>query len=269
MTCATMAGQLPATSNLQPSTSARFIMYNYIPHPSNARVASAILNMRIEEGAAGYGIYWMILELLRDAPSFRFSSNVKALAFAINETDLSMVERVIRNYGLFDFDGDGLLWSPWLEESMGNYQDKKEKLKEAGRKGAAKRWAAAHKDDGQAIATPSMEDRQAIAHNVTQHNITEQNVTQQNQGEGRKVGGDYVNMLLETSQEGHAPGYVAQVCQKYGCLESTCEAICFATNNAEVDHPTFIKFQTIVKRIQAEKWVPNHPDAFFTKKILE
>lgn len=244
-------------------------MYNYIPHPSNCRVSAAILSLRLEEGAAGYGVYWMILELLRDAQNYRYSSNCKAIAFAINEPDVSMVERVCRNYGLFDFTDDGLLMSPWLDEAMGAYSTKKEKLQEAGRRGAAKRWAAAHGTDGQAIATPSMEDGQAIAYNNTQLNNTQLNITQPSEGKGRVVSADYVQVLLETSKEGHAPGYVAQICQKYGCLESTCEAICEATNNAEVGHPTMEKFRAIVARIQREKWVPSHPDAFFTKKVLE
>lgn len=244
-------------------------MYNYIPHPSNCRVSSAVLSLRIEEGAAGYGVYWMVLELLRDAPNFRFSKNPKAIAFAINEPDVTMVERVINNYGLFDFDDDGLLWSPWFLEAMEAYNDKKVKLQEAGRRGAAKRWAAARDTDGQAIATPSVEDGQAIAYNITKHNITQPNILQPYPSDGKRVDGDYVNMLLETSTAGHAPGYVAQVCQKYGCLETTCETICERSNNADVSNPIFVKFKTIVTRIQQEKWTPKHPDGFFLKKLFE
>lgn len=244
-------------------------MYNYIPHPSNCRVSSAVLSLRIEEGAAGYGVYWMVLELLRDAPDFRFSRNPKAIAFAINERDSALVERVINNYGLFDFDDDGLLWSPWLLDAMEAYNDKKVKLQEAGRRGAAKRWAAARGTDGQAIASPSVEDGQAIAYNITQSNITQHDIMQPNPTDGKRVDGDYVNMLLETSTAGHAPGYVAQVCQKYGCLETTCETICERSNNADTCHPTFVKFKTIVARIQQEKWTPKHPDGFFLKKLFE
>lgn len=244
-------------------------MYNYIPHPSNCRVSSAVLTLRIEEGAAGYGVYWMILELLRDAPNFRFSRNPKAIAFAINEPDLSMVERVVNNYGLFDFDDDGLLWSPWLLDAMEAYNDKKVKLQEAGRRGAAKRWAAARGDDGQAIASPSVEDGQAIAYNATQHNITQHDITLPDLSGSRKVGVEYLELLCSTQAEGHAPGYVAQVCMQYGMTEAACDFICEHSNNAETTHPTFVKFKTIVGRIQREKWTPKHPDGFFLKKLFE
>lgn len=264
-----MGGSLPPTSQPLTEHVARYYMYNYIPHPSNCRVSSAILSLRIDEGAAGYGVYWMILELLRDAPAFKYSDNHKAIAFAINEHDTELVYRVIHNYGLFDQDENGLIFSPWLIDAMGAYSDRKTKLQEAGRKGAAKRWAAAHASDGQAIAPPSLEDGQAIAYNITQPNITQPNITQPSGGGGSKVSDEYVQVLLETSKEGHAPGYVAQVCKKYGCLVSTCEAICEASDNAKVDHPIMERFRAIVAKIQREKWTPSYPDAFFTKKVLE
>lgn len=244
-------------------------MYNYIPHPSNSRISSQVLALRIEEGAAGYGIYWMILELLRDAPNYKFSASPKALSFAINESDSATVERVVRNYGLFDFDDSGLMFSPWLLEAMEAYSDKKAKLQEAGRRGAAKRWAAAHGTDGQAIATPSVEDGQAIAYNTTQHNITQDNVTLPNLTESPKVGVEYLELLCSTQPEGHAPGYVAQVCMQYGMTEATCNFVCERSDNANVSHPIFIKFKTIVGRIQREKWTPKHPDSFFLKKLFE
>ena len=244
-------------------------MYNYIPHPSNCRVSSAILSLRIEEGAAGYGIYWMVLELLRDAPGFKYSRSEKAIAFAINELDVQKVARVVNNYGLFDFDNDGLLWSPWLLDAMEAYNEKKTKLQEAGRKGAAKRWAAAHGTDGQAIATPSMEDGQARAYNTTQCNVTEQNVTLPDPSGSPRVDVEYFETLCKTQPAGHAPGYVAQVCLKYGMTVATCDFICERSDNANVSHPIYTKFVAIVRRIQGENWTPKHPDGFFLKKLFE
>lgn len=244
-------------------------MYNYIPHPSNSRMASQVLALRIEEGAAGYGIYWMLLELLRDAPNYKFSANPKALSFAINESDSATVERVVRNYGLFDFDDSGLMFSPWLLEAMGEYDERKAKLREAGRRGAAHRWAAAADNNGQAIATPSVEDGQAIAYNATKRDITLRDITLPDLSGSPKVSTELVEALSMTQAEGHAPGYVAQVCLQYGMSEGALNFLCERTNNAEVTNPTYLKFCAIVRRIQAEKWVPKHPDGFFLKKVFE
>lgn len=244
-------------------------MYNYIPHPSNCRVSSLVLRLLSKEGAEGYGVYWMILEMLRDAPGYRIPYEPDVIAYSLHLNDIAIVRNVCELADVFSISKDGELWSPWLQEAMEAYNEKKVKLQEAGRRGAAKRWAAAQDTKGQAIATPSVEDGQAIAYNVTQSNITQSNITQPNPSDGKRVDGDYVNMLLETSTAGHAPGYVAQVCQKYGCLETTCETICERSNNADVSDPIFVKFKTIVTRIQQEKWTPKHPDGFFLKKLFE
>ena len=99
-------------------------MLNYIPHPSNARLAGGLLRLRIDEGSAGYGVYWMVLELLRDAPDYKLTADAKTLAFAINEPDIDLVQRVITNLALFDQDDDGNLFSPWLNEQLSAYDDK-------------------------------------------------------------------------------------------------------------------------------------------------
>lgn len=225
--------------------------------------------MLMREGVAGYGVYWMLLEMLRDAPEFRMFFFPESFAYAMHCNDVDMVTRVCKDYGLFEFDEKEYMSSSWLQEAMGEYSAKKIKLQEAGRRGAAKRWAAAQDTNGQAIATPSVEDGQAIAYNATQHNITQHDITLPDPSGSRKVGVEYLELLCSTQAEGHAPGYVAQVCMQYGMTEATCDFICEHSNNAETTHPTFVKFKTIVGRIQREKWTPKHPDGFFLKKLFE
>lgn len=133
-------------------------MYNYLPWPSNMRTADHVLAMRIQEGAAGYGIYVMLLELLRDSETRSLVCNPKNLAFAINEQDIALVERVIRDYGLFEVAPDGAFRSPWLIQQLEDYDAKKEAAREAGRKGAARRYGkqieATNTSDRVAIGTP-------------------------------------------------------------------------------------------------------------------
>lgn len=255
-------------------------MYNYIPHPSNARQFSGIVALRIEEGAAGYGVYWMILELLRDAPSYRYSNNSAAIAFAINEKEAALVERVCHNYGLFDYDDDGCIFSPWLLEQMGEYDQRKAKLSAAGKKGAAKRFGTADNNNGQALASPSLEDGQAKAYNIMYPNVTKPNITspKENGGSewldllnnpGQKVDLGLVEYLCEHSHEGYNTGYIAQVCAHYGVGENVFNFICERSNNADLTSPLYKSFCALVKRIQAEKFTPKQPNAFFLKKLFE
>lgn len=104
------------------------------------RTSSHVLRMRIREGAAGYGIYMMLLETLRDAEERRVFNFPEGLAFAINEPDIDLVKRVIEDYGLFTQDKEGYITSPWLDAQMAEYDAKKAAAAEAGRRGAAKRY---------------------------------------------------------------------------------------------------------------------------------
>lgn len=253
-------------------------MLNYIPHPSNGRLAGGVLRLRIEYGSAGYGVYWMLLELLRDAEDYRIQNNAKALAFAINEPDVALVERVIQDLSLFETDVDGLLYSPWLCDQMAAYDTKKAKLQEAGRRGAAKRYAAAHKEDGQAIATPSMEDGQAIAilHNIMQPN--KQDITTPTgsdeedwrtfcSSQGLKVDEELVAAIAATQPEGHAPGFVAQVCHRYGIGQNVLDYLLRVTDNANLSNQRYKTFCAIVRKMEAEKYLPKYPANFLCSKI--
>ena len=120
-----------------------------------------MLRMRIQEGAAGYRVYMMLLETLRDADGRRVFNFPEGLAFAINEKDIDLVKRVIENYGLFNEDKEGFITSPWLDAQMAEYDAKKAAAAEAGRRGAAKRYgkkpeAAPENSEqaGETIATP-------------------------------------------------------------------------------------------------------------------
>ena len=219
---------------------------------------SAVVNLRIEEGAAGFGVYILILQVLRDMPNYRVADNAKRLAFTFNESDVSLVERVLHNYGLFEADADGSLFSPWLCAAMGEYDDRKKKLQEAGRRGAAHRWKGS-----------SMEDGKAIAQDLTYYNVTQDNFTLPDVTDSPRVDEVYLDALMSTQKEGHAPGYVAQVCLYYGMKVATCEFICEQSENAKTTNPIYLRFAAIVKRIQQEKWVPKHPDGFFLKKTFE
>lgn len=151
------------------------------------RTSSHVLRMRIKEGAAGYGVYMMLLETLRDAEGRRVFNFPEGLAFAINEPDIDLVKRVIEDYGLFEIDKEGFITSPWLDAQMAEYDAKKQAAIEAGKKGAAKRYGKAAGEApkngvpmGGAMGTPKP------AHsNITSQNVTEQNKLNQQTSKSR------------------------------------------------------------------------------------
>lgn len=238
-----------------------------------------LVSLLIEEGFEGYGLYWGIIEVLRDAPGYKYNNDPKVWAYVLHCQDLEKLTRVLQNYGLFDQDNDGLLFSPWLSNQLDSYDDSKRKRQEAGKKGAASRWGAKVSDNGNAIAMPLNDNGNAIAHNNTQYNSTQGNEIQPNQigeeglkalclNQGGKVEPELLEVLSSTAPEGHAPAYIAQVCMVYGMGENILNFLCERTNNAETTHPLYIKFCALVRRIQAEKYTLKYPANFFLSKLF-
>ena len=238
-----------------------------------------LVSLLVEEGFAGYGLYWAVLEVLRDAPEYKYSSDPKIWAYVLHAPDFDQVKRVLQNYGLFDQDENGLLFSPWLVEQLGSYDDTRRKRQEAGKRGAASRWGGKAPEDGNAIAKPSLEDGNAIAYNDTKSNSIEQKETKPYHGEGEewrsicenqgeKIDPEFLSVLAQTSPEGHAPGYIAQVCIQYGMGANVLNFLCEATNNADLGNDTYKRFCALVRRIQAEKYPLKYPANFFLSKLF-
>ena len=139
------------------------------------RTADQVLSMRIQEGSAGYGVYVMLLELLRDAENRQLVFNPKHLGFAMNEPDIELVRRVVQDYGLFTVLENGKFCSPWLETQMAEYDAKKAAAVAAGKRGAARRYGKSYQVEAEEDRVPmggAMATQQVPDSNITQPNTT-------------------------------------------------------------------------------------------------
>lgn len=116
-------------------------MFNYFIHPSNLQKMDQVLKMRMSEGAAGYGIFMMILELLRDSYNYTTPYDPSVLAWALHEPDIAKLTKVCENYGLFEISADKQICCPWLTAVMSQHEDRRRKLSEAGKRSAAAKAA--------------------------------------------------------------------------------------------------------------------------------
>lgn len=113
----------------------------YFSHDSNARNDTKILSMRCDYGLAGYGMYWIIVETLRDEADYKLmldKSTYRALAMQMHST-ITDVEKFIKDcineYGLFRSD-DQYFWADTLLRRM----EKLENIREKRKRAAEKRW---------------------------------------------------------------------------------------------------------------------------------
>jgi len=113
----------------------------YFPHFCNARHDRKIRRLRKELGTEGYGIYFMLLETLREQQDLMYpldDLDLLAEEFGVSE---AKVRVAICNYGLFEIDEEQKFFSPKMLVYLEPYFKMKEQRKVAGQKSADKRKA--------------------------------------------------------------------------------------------------------------------------------
>lgn len=137
---------------------------SYFPHDSNARNSDKLIRLRMRHKAAGYGVYFMILERLREEPEYTSVKDYNMIAFDLRE-DASLIKSVVEDFGLFVFTDDGkYFYSESFKQRMEIKDEQSRKKAEAGKKGLEKRWgnskniANAIEKDSKAIANASGND---------------------------------------------------------------------------------------------------------------
>ena len=141
-------------------------MRSYFSHDSNARNSDKLMKVRMKLGAEGYGIFFMLIERLREEEGYKSTIDYDTLAFDLR-VEPEKVKQVVEDYDLFKFTEDGkYFYSDSFNERMEMMDAKRKKRAEAGKKGAEKRWENRQNDsnaDGKAIAMPKQNDSNAIA----------------------------------------------------------------------------------------------------------
>tara|TARA_R100000655_G_scaffold55221_2_gene93277 strand:- start:2506 stop:3213 length:708 start_codon:yes stop_codon:yes gene_type:complete len=112
----------------------------YFPHDSNAHEDMRIIELRMEYGWEGYGLFWALLEIMRIADDYSISNNIKPLAykFQIDCDKLqSIIDRCIELNLLSK--KDDLLYCNELNDRMEAVESRSASAKKA----AMQRWSKA------------------------------------------------------------------------------------------------------------------------------
>lgn len=129
----------------------------YFPHDSNAAGDPKCIVLIEELGLEGYGIFWVLIEHLRDQPDYRAPVRIiPALARRYNTTEGKM-NAVINRYDLFQIEDDQFFYSASLRSRMERVDARRKALSEAGQRGNLKRWGSG--GDREAIAEQSHQSK--------------------------------------------------------------------------------------------------------------
>lgn len=242
--------------------------------------------MMAKEGAHGYGVFMLLLQLARDNENRWITSDVEQLAYAIRETDTELVGRVIKNYDLFQPLQGGDLYSPVLESLMGEYDAKKTAAREAGKRGAAARYgkATAEQPHSDPIAT-----QQQAHSNSTLPNKTEENTTQSRskllreefmgmagadlvsfcRSEGKLISEELIKGYRDMAKPGFTPYFLAESCAWWGVNAKIFAVILKWADYAKCGSPRYSFLLKLQKDAEKAEFRPKYPAEYLISKCVE
>ena len=99
----------------------------YIPHEVSMRSTTEVMNLIENEGPAGYGIYWALMEYLRVQDDY--TGDIQALKPLKRQLKIrqAKLDKVLYGYGLFVCIGN-TFYSPKLNEVMKPFEQRRAKI---------------------------------------------------------------------------------------------------------------------------------------------
>ncbi len=111
----------------------------YFSHDSNAKDDPKCVLLIEQLGMEGYGIFWVLIETLREQPEYKYPiALIPALARRYNTTSEKM-RTVVMGYKLFEVENDEFFYSESLNRRMEHLEEKRLKASFAGQMSAKKK----------------------------------------------------------------------------------------------------------------------------------
>ncbi|MFX4232656.1 DUF4373 domain-containing protein [Aliarcobacter butzleri] len=111
----------------------------YFSHDANAKDDFKVMLLIEELGLEGYGIFWVLIETLREQQNYKYPLKLLSVLARKYNTTLAKLEVVVRNYHLFIIEDDCFFYSSSLNRRMKKMEEAIEQKVIAGKISAAKR----------------------------------------------------------------------------------------------------------------------------------
>lgn len=261
-------------------------MLNYIPIPTNLHQSGKVLAMMAREGAHGYGVFLLLLQLARDDEDRWLPNDVAQLSYAIREQDTELVGRILQNYDLFQPTNDKFLECPVLSDLMAEYDTKKAAAQAAGKRGAAARYAkaTAEQPHSDPIATPKQPHGNSTLLNKTECNPTQSRsklLREEFQGmagailvsfcrsEGKAIDADFIAKCDKVAKPGYTPQFLAETCAWFGVHQLIFSALHNWCNHAKCGDPRYTFLLKLQKDAEKAGFRPKYPAEYLISKCIE
>lgn len=249
----------------------------------------AVLKMRMAEGSAGFGLYVLLLEQLRNSDSLSIVLDLNVLAWSLHEPDTERLRRVIEEYGLFEISPGGVMSSPWLTSVMAEHEAKRAKLSAAGKKSAALRQQGLNQVATTLPAAPQPPCNE-VAKNGQQINKEinkkiNKNTTPSTYGEGEDVdifSEDFISRIGKeggelfdpdkhaqnvTNDKQHNYNVMIAAAVTYRLTVNQFTVLMMAVDDCTIGAPRFMAFIAALRHCKETNFKPNYPFEYFMSKL--
>ncbi len=141
----------------------------WFSHDSNAKDDPKVLLLIDQHGLEGYGIYWVLVEILREQPGYRYPVRLLSVLAKRYFTSAEKMFAVVQNYALFMVENDEFFFSESLNRRMLHLEQKREQSRLA----ANKRWGKVMTTDATALQPHSDRSSDAM---LSKYNITKNKI---------------------------------------------------------------------------------------------
>jgi hypothetical protein len=117
-------------------------MKEYFSHDLKARNDRKMVNLQMQLGMKGIGVYWCIVEMLYEEQGRLMRTECERIAFELRE-ESDLIESVITEFGLFEYD-ENFFWSTSVDRRI----QAQIQVSNGAKKAAAARW---QKFEGQVV----------------------------------------------------------------------------------------------------------------------
>ena len=238
------------------------------------------------EGAHGYGVFLLLLQLARDDEDRWLPNDVAQLSYAIRETDTELVGRILQNYDLFQPTNEKFVECPVLSDLMQEYDTKKAAAQAAGRRGAAARYgkATAEQPHSDPIATAQQPHSNSTLPNKTECNPTQSRsklLGEKFQGmagadlvsfcrsEGKAIDKNFIDLCDRAARPGHTPQFLAEACAYFGVHQGIFGQLGAWCNYAKCGDPRYAFLLKLQKDAEKAEFHPKYPAEYLISKCIE
>lgn len=192
----------------------------YFSHDTDARNEDKMLGVRMELGAEGYGMYWMLLEKLAAEKTHILTLDMAKLSWDLR-CDTDKLSRLINNYGLFVLDQEnGQFWSEGLMNRMEKADAISNVRSEAGKAGVeAKRRKANMAKNEQNQAKNKQNTSICLDEDEQNDDLLEQNLSKIKEIKGKEIKENKIKENISSSSKPSSAEAISDADEAAGAAE--------------------------------------------------